>query len=91
MHRNRSKTGTAVEFILKRHNVSRINLLGWSWGTSIMGWCTAPNNDKVNRLVLYAPQWIRNGGAHRLGRHAPRRIEGRRETLADGWLKAGRA
>ncbi len=51
--------GTAVDFILKRRNVSKINLLGWSWGTSIMGWYTAQNNEKVNKLVLYAPQWIR--------------------------------
>ena len=52
--------GAAVDFILKRRGVSKINLLGWSWGTSIMGWYTAQNKDKVNRLVLYAPQWIRN-------------------------------
>jgi pimeloyl-ACP methyl ester carboxylesterase len=51
--------GAAVDFILKRRAVSRINLLGWSWGTTIMGAYTAQNNDKVNRLVLYAPQWIR--------------------------------
>ncbi len=51
--------GAAVDFILKRRGVPRINLLGWSWGTSIMGWYTAQNNDKVNRLVLYAPAWIR--------------------------------
>ena len=50
--------GAAVDFILKRRGVSKINLLGWSWGTTIMGWYTAQNNDKVNRLVLYAPQWI---------------------------------
>jgi pimeloyl-ACP methyl ester carboxylesterase len=52
--------GAAVDFILKRRNVTKINLLGWSWGTSIMGWYTAQNNEKVNRLVLYAPQWVRN-------------------------------
>jgi len=52
--------GAAVDFILKRRGVSKINLLGWSWGTSIMGWYTVQNNDKVNRLVLYAPGWIRN-------------------------------
>ncbi len=52
--------GTAVDFILKRRDVSKINLLGWSWGTTIMGWYTAQNNDRVNKLVLYAPQWIRN-------------------------------
>jgi pimeloyl-ACP methyl ester carboxylesterase len=55
--------GAAVDFILKRRNVSKINLLGWSWGTSIMGWYTAQNNAKVNKLVLYAPQWIRNTAA----------------------------
>jgi pimeloyl-ACP methyl ester carboxylesterase len=50
----------AVDFILKRRGVDKINLLGWSWGTSTMGWYTAQNNAKVNKLVLYAPQWIRN-------------------------------
>jgi pimeloyl-ACP methyl ester carboxylesterase len=55
--------GAAVDFILKRRAVSKINLLGWSWGTSIMGWYTTQNNDKVNKLVLYAPQWIRNTAA----------------------------
>ena len=55
--------GAAVDFILKRRAISKINLLGWSWGTSTMGWYTAQNNDKVNKLVLYAPQWLRNSGA----------------------------
>ena len=54
--------GAAVDFILKRRGVSKINLLGWSWGTSTMGWYTAQNNDKVNKLVLYAPQWLRPTG-----------------------------
>jgi pimeloyl-ACP methyl ester carboxylesterase len=52
--------GAAVDFLRKRRGVDKINLLGWSWGTSIMGWYTAQNNAKVNKLVLYAPQWIRN-------------------------------
>ncbi len=55
--------GAAVDFILKRRGVQKINLLGWSWGTTIMGWYTAQNNDKVNKLVLYAPQWIRQTAA----------------------------
>jgi len=52
--------GAAVDFIRKRRGVDKLNLLGWSWGTSIMGWYTVQNNDKVAKLVLYAPQWIRN-------------------------------
>ncbi|MEH2478034.1 pimeloyl-ACP methyl ester carboxylesterase [Nitrobacteraceae bacterium AZCC 2146] len=51
--------GSAVDFILDRRNLKKISLIGWSWGTTLMGAFTAANNDKVNKLVLYAPQWIR--------------------------------
>ncbi|MCX7170407.1 MAG: alpha/beta fold hydrolase [Proteobacteria bacterium] len=50
----------AADFILKRRNVAKIDMLGWSWGASIMGMYTTQNNDKVNKLVLYSPQWLRN-------------------------------
>jgi pimeloyl-ACP methyl ester carboxylesterase len=49
---------SAVDHILKRRGVSKINLMGWSWGTAIMGMYTTQNNDRVNRLVLYAPLWL---------------------------------
>ena len=55
--------GAAVDFILKRRGVSKLNLLGWSSGASVMGWYTTQNNDKVNKLVLYAPQWLRGTAA----------------------------
>jgi pimeloyl-ACP methyl ester carboxylesterase len=48
-----------VEFIRKRRGVQKLNLLGWSAGTRTMQWYTAQNNDKVEKLVLYAPGWIR--------------------------------
>lgn len=51
--------GAAVDFILRRRKVAKINLMGWSWGTTIVGSYAVNNNDKVNRLVLCAPQWIR--------------------------------
>ncbi len=50
--------GAAVDFILKRRGVSKLNLVGWSWGTAIMAGYTMDNNDKVNKLVLYAPIWM---------------------------------
>lgn len=50
--------GTAVDHILKRRGVARINVMGWSWGTAIAGQYTSENNDKVERLVLFAPLWI---------------------------------
>ncbi len=34
-------------------------LLAWSWGTTIAGAYAAQNNDRVERLVLYAPVWQR--------------------------------
>jgi len=51
---------TAAEFIRKRRGVAKISLLGWSWGTSIMGAYAAANSDKVSKVVLYAPLWLRN-------------------------------
>jgi pimeloyl-ACP methyl ester carboxylesterase len=48
-----------VDFILARRNIPRLSLLGWSWGTTLMATYTTQNADKVERLVLYAPQWIR--------------------------------
>jgi pimeloyl-ACP methyl ester carboxylesterase len=54
--------GSAVNFILKRREASKINVMGWSWGTSIAGWYTAQNNEKVNKLVLYARGWVRKQG-----------------------------
>ena len=50
--------GTAVDHILQKRGVAKINLMGWSWGTAIMGMYTTEHNDRVNRLVLYAPLWI---------------------------------
>ncbi len=50
--------GAAVDFILKRRAASKLNLMGWSWGTAIMGWYTSQHNEKVNKLVLYAPRWL---------------------------------
>src|SRR5215510_5447057 len=51
--------GTVVDHILARRGVTKINLIAWSWGTVIAGAYTAQNNAKVERLVLYAPVWLR--------------------------------
>ena len=49
---------SAIDFILKRRGLSKLSLMGWSWGTVIMGAYTADHPDKVDRLVLYAPAWL---------------------------------
>jgi pimeloyl-ACP methyl ester carboxylesterase len=51
--------GSAVRHILKTRDIAKLNLIGWSWGTTIMGMYTAGHNGEVIKLVLYAPQWLR--------------------------------
>jgi len=51
--------GAVVDHILARRNIPRLNLLGWSWGTTLMATYTTQNANKVERLALYAPVWIR--------------------------------
>ena len=51
--------GSAVDYVLKRRKASKLSLLGWSWGTTIMAAYTAANNDKVSKLALFAPLWLR--------------------------------
>jgi pimeloyl-ACP methyl ester carboxylesterase len=53
-----SDFGSAVDAVLKRHKVSKINVIGWSWGSSTVGMYTSLNHHKVNRLILYAPLWL---------------------------------
>lgn len=51
--------GSVVDFIFKRRNIQRTNLLGWSWGTTLMATYASQNPAKVERLALFAPAWIR--------------------------------
>ena len=55
--------GAAVDHILVRRGVTELNLMGWSWGSAIIGRYATQNSDKVKRLVLYATPWIRNAPA----------------------------
>jgi pimeloyl-ACP methyl ester carboxylesterase len=80
--------GAAVEHILARRHVAKINLMGWSWGTAIMGMYATEHNDNVNRLILYAPIWLFNsppiiGGDGALG--AYRLVS--KDSAKERWLK----
>ncbi len=52
--------GSAVDFILQRRKTEQLCLLGWSWGTTMMGWYAASHPARVHKLVVYAPQWLRD-------------------------------
>lgn len=51
--------GAAVDHIRAVRGLERLNLLGWSWGTTLMGAFSAAHPDIVAKLVLLAPQWLR--------------------------------
>jgi pimeloyl-ACP methyl ester carboxylesterase len=50
---------SAAAFIRSRRGVEKINLIGWSWGTTLMARYSTDHNEAVNKLVLLAPQWLR--------------------------------
>ena len=47
-----------VKWVLARRGLTRLDVAGWSWGTTIAAGFAAEHPDKVNRLVLYAPVWL---------------------------------
>jgi pimeloyl-ACP methyl ester carboxylesterase len=47
-----------VDWVLARRGLSKLDAMGWSWGTTIAAGFAAEQPMKVNRLVLYAPVWI---------------------------------
>lgn len=83
-----SDFGVAVDHILKTRGLAKINVMGWSWGTSIVGAYTASHNDKVNRLVLYAPLWFFKEGTRVLasGQLGAYRLVSK-DSARDRWLK----
>ncbi len=48
-----------VDHIRERRKLEKLTLMGWSWGTTTMAAYTAKNNEKVHKLILYAPLWLR--------------------------------
>jgi len=47
----------AVEYIVKLRGVSSVNLLGWSAGTQRAGLYAMQHQERVRKLILYAPHW----------------------------------
>jgi pimeloyl-ACP methyl ester carboxylesterase len=48
----------AVNFVLRTSGISRLNVIGMSWGGSVTGAFTARHGLKVRKLGLVAPQWV---------------------------------
>ena len=54
--------GFICDRIRSRRDVSRVCLIGHSWGCAITALYTSGHNDLVERLVLFAPGWHRASG-----------------------------
>jgi pimeloyl-ACP methyl ester carboxylesterase len=52
--------GAVVDFVRQRRGVERVNLVGWSWGSTLTATYSSQNPAKVARLALYAPPWERS-------------------------------
>ena len=85
--------GAAADWVRQRRSLDKLTVLGWSWGTAITALYTSRNNNKVSRLVLYAPIWLRQtksltdtGGA--LGAYRTVTIDAAR-SRKDAGLKPG--
>jgi len=56
-----SDIAAVAAFIRERRGLPRLVHMGWSWGTALMARFAAENPALVERLVLYAPVWLREG------------------------------
>jgi pimeloyl-ACP methyl ester carboxylesterase len=79
--------GAVVDYVLQRRGVSKINLIGWSWGTVITADYATKNRHRVERLALYAPFWLRTAPstAQAQGKLGAYRVVSREQVLAR-WL-----
>jgi pimeloyl-ACP methyl ester carboxylesterase len=50
----------ALRHIRDTRRVAKTGLIGWSWGTTLVSRFAADNPALVDRLVLYAPLWLRD-------------------------------
>jgi pimeloyl-ACP methyl ester carboxylesterase len=80
--------GAVVDWVLARRHLSRLDAMGWSWGTTIAGGYAAEHPEKVNRLVLYAAVWLSHekpptGDAAKLGAYRVVTIP----TAKERWYK----
>jgi len=53
--------GSVAAFIRQRRSLPRLVHMAWSWGCATQGRFAADNPQLVERLVLYAPRWLREG------------------------------
>ena len=59
----REDVAAVAAYIRQRRGIDRLCLIGWSWGCATMGSFAAAHPEIVERLVLFAPGWVRDGAS----------------------------
>jgi pimeloyl-ACP methyl ester carboxylesterase len=78
--------GTVVDHVLERRAIPRLTVMGWSWGTTIVGGFAARHGDRVEKLVMYAPVWTSEPGPETLPPPTDAYREVTREAALARWL-----
>ena len=76
-----------ADWVLARRKIAKLDVAGWSWGTTIAAGFAAAHPDKVNRLVLYAPVWLSQGEPGATPSPATQALGAYRTVTADAALK----
>jgi pimeloyl-ACP methyl ester carboxylesterase len=50
----------AVDYIVGEAGSNSIDLIGWSWGATIVAAAASRGQQPLRRIVLHAPQWLRD-------------------------------
>ena len=59
----RADVAAVAAYIRRHRGIDRLCLIGWSWGCATMGSFAAAYPTTVERLVLFAPGWVRDGAS----------------------------
>jgi len=58
--------GCALDYICGLRKISKVDVLGWSWGTMIAGLYVADHLDRIAKLILYGNVWKGRPGWKRI-------------------------
>jgi pimeloyl-ACP methyl ester carboxylesterase len=53
----------AITFIRGHRGIPRLQLLGYSWSSVLVGRHAQEKPEEIERLILYAPNWLRDGAS----------------------------
>jgi pimeloyl-ACP methyl ester carboxylesterase len=84
---------TAADFVCRKRRIERLAVMGWSWGTVIAASYAARHAERVSKVVLFAPAWLRDkrpGDEKPFGAYQTWTVDEARRNLQTGAPEAKR-